>query len=52
MSAADKVEIHPFTPFLPDGCRVVLCGTFPPKREKWAMDFFYPNFYNEAIIKL
>lgn len=42
-----KVEKHPFTPFLPEGSRVVLCGTFPPKREKWAMDFFYPNFYND-----
>ena len=42
-----KVEKHPFTPFLPEGCKVVLCGTFPPKREKWAMDFFYPNFYND-----
>ena len=42
-----EVEHHPFTPFLPPGCKVVLCGTFPPKREKWAMDFFYPNFYND-----
>lgn len=42
-----EVEHHPFTPFLPSGCKVVLCGTFPPKRDKWAMDFFYPNFYND-----
>lgn len=42
-----RIERHPFTPFLPEGTRVVLCGTFPPKREKWAMDFFYPNFYND-----
>lgn len=41
------IEHHPFTPFLPDGCKVVLCGTFPPKPEKWAMDFFYPNFQND-----
>lgn len=41
------VERHPFTPFLPEGAKVVLCGTFPPKREKWAMDFFYPNFQND-----
>ena len=41
------VEQHPFTPFLPEGCKVVLCGTFPPKREKWSMDFFYPNFQND-----
>lgn len=25
----------------------MLCGTFPPKKDKWAMDFFYPNFYND-----
>lgn len=42
-----KVEKHPFTPFIPEGAKVVICGTFPPKREKWAMDFFYPNFYND-----
>ena len=42
-----KIERHPFTPFLPGGCKVVMCGTFPPKPEKWAMDFFYPNFYND-----
>lgn len=42
-----KIEKHPFSPFLPEGTRVVLCGTFPPKRDKWAMDFFYPNFYND-----
>lgn len=42
-----KIERHPFAPFLPDGCKVVLCGTFPPKPEKWSMDFFYPNFQND-----
>ena len=42
-----KIERHPFTPFLPEGCKVVMCGTFPPKQDKWAMDFFYPNFYND-----
>lgn len=41
------VERHPFTPFLPQGTRMVMCGTFPPKRDKWAMDFFYPNYYND-----
>lgn len=43
----NNIERHPFTPFLPEGCRVVMCGTFPPKQDKWAMDFFYPNFYND-----
>lgn len=47
MKETNKIEQHPFTPFLPEGTKVVLCGTFPPKSEKWAMDFFYPNFYND-----
>lgn len=42
-----KIEKHPFKPFLPQGCKVVMCGTFPPKSEKWAMEFFYPNFQND-----
>lgn len=46
-NANSKIERHPFIPFLPDGCKVVMCGTFPPKREKWSMDFFYPNFQND-----
>ena len=43
----NKIEHHPFTPFLPEGTRIVMCGTFPPKQDKWSMDFFYPNFYND-----
>ena len=43
----NKIEHHPFTPFLPEGSRIVMCGTFPPKQDKWSMDFFYPNFYND-----
>lgn len=42
-----NIEKHPFTPLLPKDAKVVICGTFPPKREKWAMDFFYPNYYND-----
>lgn len=42
-----SIEKHPFTPYLPERCKVVLCGTFPPKQEKWSMDFFYPNFIND-----
>lgn len=41
------VERHPFKPFLPKDARLVMCGTFPPKPEKWSMDFFYPNFIND-----
>ena len=43
----NQVEYHPFSPFLPPDAKIVMCGTFPPKKEKWSMDFFYPNFYND-----
>lgn len=41
------VESHPLKPFLPENARVFMLGTFPPKRERWSMDFFYPNFQND-----
>ena len=41
------METHPFKPFLPKSARVLMLGTFPPKREKWCMDFFYPNAIND-----
>lgn len=44
---SNPIERHPFTPFLPEGAKIVMCGTFPPKQDKWSMDFFYPNFYND-----
>ncbi len=25
----------------------MMLGTFPPGRERWCMDFFYPNFQND-----
>ena len=41
------VERHPLPPFLPDNTRVLMLGSFPPKRERWSMDFFYPNWLND-----
>jgi G:T/U-mismatch repair DNA glycosylase len=41
------VENHPLQPFLPEGARVLFLGSFPPPRERWSMDFFYPNFNND-----
>ena len=41
------IERHPWPPFVPDGARYLFLGTFPPKREKWSMDFFYPNRIND-----
>lgn len=41
------VEKHPLEPFLPEGARILMLGSFPPKRERWSMDFFYPNWIND-----
>ena len=41
------VEKHPLDPFIPDGARILMLGSFPPKRERWSMEFFYPNWIND-----
>ncbi|MBQ2562831.1 MAG: uracil-DNA glycosylase family protein [Muribaculaceae bacterium] len=41
------VEEHPWRAFVPDGARVLMLGTFPPKPERWSMDFFFPNPIND-----
>jgi G:T/U-mismatch repair DNA glycosylase len=41
------VERHPFTPFLPEGCRLLMLGSFPPGEKRWTMHFYYPNFTND-----
>lgn len=40
-------ETHPLRPFLPKGARLLMCGTFPPQRHRWSMNFYYPNFIND-----
>ena len=47
MNQVDKVEIHPFEPFLPEGAQLLMLGTFPPAEKRWSMPFFYPNFTND-----
>lgn len=42
-----QVERHPLEPFMPDGAKILMLGSFPPKRERWSMEFFYPNFNND-----
>ena len=42
-----ETEIHPFEPYIPVGARFLFLGTFPPKAEKWSMNFFYPNKIND-----
>lgn len=41
------VEHHPLKPFLPPHCRLLMLGSFPPPRQRWSMDFFYPNYSND-----
>ncbi len=40
-------EIHPLEPFLPEGARLLMLGSFPPPRRRWSMDFYYPNMQND-----
>ncbi len=40
-------EEHPLRPFLPENTRLLMLGSFPPARNRWCMDFFYPNFIND-----
>ncbi len=49
MNTFDKIplERHPWQPYLPDNARVLMLGSFPPKPERWCMDFFYPNWIND-----
>ncbi len=42
-----EVEVHPFEPFLPEGARLLMLGTFPPSEKRWSVRFYYPNFIND-----
>lgn len=41
------IEQHPWNPFIPDNARILFLGTFPPKPNRWGMDFYYPNKIND-----
>ena len=41
------IERHPLQPFLPQGCKMLMLGSFPPSQKRWSMHFFYPNFIND-----
>ncbi len=50
MTQTDKyiiIETHPWPPFIPEGARVLIMGTFPPGEHRWSMDFYYPNRTND-----
>ncbi len=42
-----EIEVHPFEPYIPQGAKILMLGTFPPKPERWSMEFFYPNKIND-----
>ena len=42
-----NIEQHPLEPFLPEGAKILMLGSFPPSRERWSMEFFYPNRQND-----
>lgn len=41
------IETHPFPPYIPDGAKVLIMGTFPPGSHRWGMEFYYPNRTND-----
>ena len=41
------IESHPLQPFLPPQARLLMLGSFPPPKQRWCMDFFYPNRTNQ-----
>ncbi len=41
------IETHPWEPWIPEGAKVLIMGTFPPGAHRWAMDFYYPNPTND-----
>ena len=42
-----NIERHPLQPFLPQNAQILMLGSFPPPKERWCMDFFYPNLQND-----
>lgn len=47
MSDEIIIERHPWEPFIPQGAKILIMGTFPPGQHRWSMDFYYPNKTND-----
>lgn len=47
MPVTIEIEHHPLQPFLPENTRLLMLGSFPPPKERWCMEFFYPNPQND-----
>ena len=42
-----EIEYHPLKPFLPQGAKLLMLGSFPPQKKRWSMEFYYPNLQND-----
>ena len=42
-----NTEPHPLPPFTPPHASLLMLGSFPPPRNRWKMDFYYPNLQND-----
>lgn len=42
-----EIEKHPLEPFLPAKAKLLMLGSFPPQKKRWAMEFYYPNLNND-----
>ena len=38
-------EQHPLQPFLPEGAKILMLGSFPPPKKRWCMDYGDKNFF-------
>ena len=47
MKQSSQTEKHPLQPFLPQGAEMLMLGSFPPPKQRWSMEFFYPNWIND-----
>ncbi len=47
MQMMENSEQHPLGFFLPANTRLLMLGSFPPPRNRWSMDFYYPNIQND-----
>lgn len=46
-NSISPIETHPWPPFIPDGAKILIMGTFPPGNHRWSMEFYYPNPTND-----
>ena len=47
MPSTHDIARHPLKPFLPTTAQLLMLGSFPPPKERWCMEFFYPNPQND-----